>query len=388
MTIKELREKITKLRLDARAVISGETVTAENLAASDTMLAEANTLNSAAQRMEQLETEERTANPIPRGNPGAADPVADHRSMDERRVATSNALRSFLRNERFEARDLTVGSNGSVMIPTAVADAKIARLYAGGIYDVVYKLRTATGEAVKAPMINDTAQGFVLNSAGITTTDPTTSGVTISIDDIRMNPILIENSLIQDAGFDLVSFVEQACQSRYTRTVSNWITTGNTSNVGGLSTITAGVTGATTLVTAYKDIVNLLTTLDPAYTPNAVWTMNNTTLGAVLNIVDGNQRPIFLAYNDGAMSGFVGTILGYPVKINPYLPNNAVGAKYIQFGDFNQGYTFREVLPGIMLKRADERYIELNKVGFVAFARVGGSVTDAGTHPILTLTGK
>jgi HK97 family phage major capsid protein len=237
-------------------------------------------------------------------------------------------------------------------------------------------------------MINDTAQGFVLDSTGITTTDPATSGVTISIDDVRSNPILISNSLVQDAGFDLVSFVEKAIQSRYTRSVSQWITTGNTSNVGGLSTITAGVQGNTTLVLKYNDLSNLKNALDPAYQPSAVWTMNTATLGLVEQIVDGNQRPVFMNYNDGATSGFAGTLFGFPVKVNPYLPNIGVNAKFIQFGDFEQGYTFREVLPGVMLKRLEERYAELNKVGFVAFARVGGAVTDAGTSPILTLTGK
>jgi HK97 family phage major capsid protein len=387
MTIKEMRDQITKLRFDARAVISGEKVTAENLSASDAMLTDANNLKAAVERMETFEAEERSANPIPRSAVGAS-VDADTRSLEEKRAATGKALRSWMQKEQFEARDLSVGSNGSVMIPTAVADAKVARKFAGGIYDLVYKLRTETGEAVKSPLIDDSAQGFVLNSAAITVTDPTTSGVTIAIDDARMNPILIENSLIQDAGFDIVSFVEKACQARYTRTVSNWITVGNASNVGGLSTISAGIQGATTLVTAYKDLSNLKNALDPAYQPGAVWTMNTTTLGQVEQILDSNNRPIFLNYNDGATSGFVGQLFGFPVKINPYLPNNAVGAKYIQFGDFEQGYTFREVLPGIVLKRGDERYFELNKVGFVAFARVGGAVTDAGTHPILTLTGK
>jgi predicted phage gp36 major capsid-like protein len=44
-----------------------------------------------------------------------------------------------------------------------------------------------------------------------------------------------------------------------------------------------------------------------------------------------------------------------------------------------------------MLKRLDERYAELNKVGFVAFARVGGVVTNPGSiaatpAPVVALT--
>ena len=392
MTIQELRDKRTKLLLDAKAIMETGTATAEQRSQVDAMYADANNLKSDIERLQSIEEETRStsARAIPRDNPEAAS--GDTRSIEERRIATGKALRNFIQGKSFEQRDLTVGSNGSVTIPVGVTDPVVARKFAGSVYDLVGKLRTSTGEAVKVPFLNDTSQGFVLNSASITTTDPSISGVTISIDDIRMNPILIENSLIQDVAFDILGFVEKNAQTRYLRTVSNWITGGNTSNVGALTGISAGVTSNTTLVTKYVDFTSLLTTLDPAYTANAVWVMNNTTLGQVMNIVDSQNRPIFLAFNDGGNSGFVGTLLGYPVKINPYQPSVGVGNVYIQFGDFSEGYTFREVEQGagsvIALRQTDQRYVELNKLGVVGFARVGGAVTDAGTHPIVSLTGK
>jgi HK97 family phage major capsid protein len=387
MTSQELREKRSKLMFDAHAIMSGAEVTAEQRSNVDRMLADANQLKADAERMDVLEAETRSNRTVPRGNPGASD-ATDTRSADERRSATSKALRTYLTTGVVEKRDLTVASNGGVMIPVGVSDPKIALKSAGGVYDLVYKLRTDTGEAIKVPFLNDTAQGFVLNSAGITTTDPSTSGVTISIDDIRMNPILLENSLIQDAAFDLVGFVEKAAYSRYQRTMSNWITGGNSSNVAGLTSITAGITGATTLVLKYADLSNLKNSLDPAYQPSSVWTMNTATLGLVEQIVDTNGRPIFLNYTDGGASGFSGSLLGFPVKINPYQPSIGVGNAFIQFGSFDQGYTLREVNPGIVLKQSDQRWVELNRLGVTAFARVGGAVTDAGTHPIVTLTGK
>ena len=138
-----------------------------------------------------------------------------------------------------------------MLIPTGVADAKIALKSWGSVYDLVFKLNTGTGEPMKAPLISDVVNGFVLNSVAITTTDATVAGPTISVDDIRSNPILLDNSLLQDSSFDLVKFVEApATQSRYARYAASAITLGNTSNVGALSAITAsGVTAATTLVT-------------------------------------------------------------------------------------------------------------------------------------------
>jgi HK97 family phage major capsid protein len=420
MTAKEIREKRAKLLAQAQAIMAGENVTAEQRAQVDTMLAEANTLKADAERLEQLEAfdaENRSAGRVPRSQPGdgTVDPETDNRTPEERRRAANVALRSFLAsdpevNRRFERRDLTVAANGSVMIPVGVTDPRIARQSWGSMYDLVGKLRTATGEQVKVPLLNDVANLFVLASASITTTDPATGGVTSTVDDIRMNPILLDNSLIQDVSFDLVSYVEQLTNARYLRTASKWITLGNSSNVKGAAVeYTDGVTANTTLVTKYGDLVAMLAKLDPAYAIGAVWVMSQTTLAnQVMNILDKNDRPIFLPFNDGGISGFAGTLFGYPVKINPYQPGIGVGANYVQFGNFEAGYVWREVglpnigvqnsLPGsgvIMLRRLDERYAELNKTGFVAFARVSGVATNPGAvpttatpAPIVTLIGK
>jgi HK97 family phage major capsid protein len=422
MTAKEIRAQRAKLLLDAQAIMSGENVTAEQRTNVDKMLADANILLADAQRMEQIDslTEQRSQHSIPRGQPGAGEnePQVDTRGWQERRAATNRALRAMFsttdaavfaeaRNRALETRDLTVSTNGGVMIPVGVTDPREALQSYGSVYDIVGKLKTVTGEAIKVPYLNDTQNLFVLNSAGITTTDPATGGITCNIDDIRMNPILIEYSLIQDVGFDLVGYIEKITQTRYLRTASKWLTLGNTSNVAALTGYNAGVTANTTLVTKYVDFTALLAALDPAYAIGACFVMSNATLATqVLNITDINGRPIFLPFNDGGISGFAGTLFGYPVKINPYQPSIGVGNIYIQFGNFEAGYTFREVttpdaaapsrVPGqgtIMLRRLDERYAELNKVGFVAFARVGGVLTNPGSvsespAPVVALVGK
>jgi HK97 family phage major capsid protein len=395
MTLQELREKRSKLLSDAHAIMSGADVTAEQRTAVDKMLADANILQADAQRMEQLEAhdaEQRSSGRIPRGAP-AADASTETRSIAERRSATGIALRSFLHGEQFERRDLTVAIDGGVMIPVGVTDPKIALKDAGSVYDLVHKFRTSTGEAVKAPLLNDLGHGFVLNSAPITNTDPSAGGVTCQVDDIRSNPILLDNSLLQDVEFDLVGFVEKAINSRYLRTVSNWITAGNGSNVAALNTAFTGIIGSTASTVKYADLTGLLAALDPAYSIGSAFLMSNTTLANnILNILDANGRPIFLPFNDGGISGFAGTIFGYPVKLNPYQPGVVTGNVAIQFGNFAEGYTFREVLPGIMLKKSADRWIEINRTGFVAFARVGGVVTNAGTvtagttQPIVGLT--
>jgi HK97 family phage major capsid protein len=377
-----LREQRAKLVADANALVPSDMkqFTSELRTKVETMLADAKGLDSLIQSFEQEEqrTEETRAKALNLSNTGSSE------SVDQE--ATGKAFRNYLRTGRIETRELSVSADG-ILIPTFVAQPVVAKKSPGQIYDIVGKMATETGAPVKVPYWNDLSNAWVLNSASLTTTDPTVSaGPTISIDDLRFNPLLLDNSLITDAAFDIQAEVVSDIYTRYIRNVSQWITTGNGSNIAGLTSITAGVTSATSGTIVYKDIVSLITSLDPAYTANAALTFNTSAMGYILEILDGNGRPIFTPYTDAPTTGYAGGILGYPVKINQYLPNVAASNVAIQFGDYKQGYMLREVNPGIRVKFLDQLYMAQNQVAYVAFARAGGVVLNAGSPPVLSLT--
>ena len=63
----------------------------------------------------------------------------------------------------------------------------------------------------------------------------------------------------------------------------------------------------------------------------------------------------------------------------------------MRFGDFGKGYQLREVLPGLVIKQSNQRWIELNRLGVLGFARAGGAPTlaNATTYsPIVGLKGQ
>jgi len=377
-----LREQRAKLVADANALVPSDMklFTTELRTKVEAMLADAKGLDSLIQSFEAEEqrTEETRAKALNLSNTGSSDAVDQE--------ATGKAFRNYLRTGKIETRELQVSADG-ILIPTFVAQPVVAKKSTGQIYDLVGKMATETGAPVKVPYWNDLSNAWVLNSAGLTTTDPTVSaGPTISIDDLRFNPLLLDNSLITDAAFDIQAQVVSDIYTRYIRNVSQWITTGNGSNIAGLTSITAGVTSGASGTVTYKDIISLITTLDPAYTADACLAFNTATMGYVLEILDNNGRPIFTPYTDAPTTGYAGGILGYPVKINQYLPNVAASAVAMQFGDFKQGYMLREVNPGIRVKFLDQLYMAQNQVAYVAFARAGGVVLNAGMPPVLSLT--
>lgn len=382
MTMKELLELRNKLSHDAREIMNSikpgldAADQTEKRAKVDALLAEKNRVNEDINRLASLADESDTRGAQPRAGFESAD--ADERTPEQRNRAANIALRAYLRGDRFEQRDLTVAADGGVMIPVAAVPPIVAQRSAGSLYDIVGKMRTTTGEDVRFPLWDDTGNGLVLDSTAIGTgTDPSVTGVTIKTDGLRTgDPLLLDNKLIQDVSYDLVTYVTQALQERYQRGVSQAMNAGNASNFVGLTgNIPTPVTSEAVGEIGYDDFVALLAALDPAYMSNAVFAFSNATLGLVLKIKDSQGRPIFLPYLDGAQSGFAGQILGVPVKIDQYAPTVATGNVPVRFGDFQKGYQLREVLPGLVIKQSTQRWIELNRTGVIAFARAGGAPT-------------
>ena len=382
MTLREMIEKRNKLLTDARQIMSATELTTEQRSQVDAMLADAQTLKSDIERIESsAETEQRSLPVVAPPRDQIADtttPEADNRTYEERSRATNVALRSYLTGNRFEQRDLTVAADGGVMIPVAALPPVQAERSAGTIYDIVHHLRMSTGEPVRVPLWDDTANMAVLDSTPVGNgTDPKMTGITINTDGLRLgDPLLLDNKLIQDVSYDLVTYVNQNMQQRYLRSVSQYINLGNGSNYQGIiGNVPAPVTTENKGALDYDDFVNLIASLDPAYSSGACFSFSTLTLGSVLKIKDAEGRPIFIPYLDGAKSGFAGQILGYPVKINQFAPTVASGNVAVLFGDHAKAYTLREVTPGVVIKQSNQRWIELNRLGVVGFARGGGALT-------------
>ena len=100
--------------------------------------------------------------------------------------------------------------------------------------------------------------------------------------------------------------------------------TWNTAN-----TVTAAADGIT-----YADTVKAAGMLKRGYAKGAKWAMNNATLyGSFYGMVDGNQRPIFIADPKAEQ---VGKILGFEVVIDDNLPNNtAIIGNFAKYMGYN-----------------------------------------------------
>lgn len=415
-TKKELLEQAQKLVADASALMQRSTGDAADVANATKMLNDADQLRSQAAVFDRLDTYRASADSFAKSVAEESAKTGEKRSaaevregaLAEVRNLAKAALRGETRIERSEFRDLTLTADGSFLVPTTVTDPKYAQRSSGYIYDLVDKIRTTAGNPITLPLMDDTANFFVLSSTAnlAVAADPSITSVTLTVDDLISKPILIDASLAQDSSIDLLEYVAERVQERYLKSVSNMITNGDASNVQGLLAVTGStvnVAAGSNSAVVYTDFTNMIASLDPAYAQNAVFTMNNNTLATqVLNIKSTTGFPIFQPLLNSGTSEFIGQILGYPVKVNQFLPNVGPGNVAVQFGDFKQAYTFREAVPSatieqlgaqlnpvypFAIKFTKDRYVELNKIGVIAYARIAGKQTIASSTytPLLNL---
>lgn len=105
--------------------------------------------------------------------------------------------------------------------------------------------------------------------------------------------------------------------------------------------------------------------------------MNDSSLRGLRKLKDSQGRPIFLPGYDGLAGAMPDSLLGYQITINQDMAAMAANAKSILFGDF-QRYTIRDVMGLTLFRFEDSAYAKLGQVGFLAWMRSGGTLTDGG----------
>ncbi len=246
--------------------------------------------------------------------------------------------------------------------------------------------------ALRCFVDQDDESAAVMNGAGldqraVAEANPTLSTITSNTDKYTTGVILVTLEELEDSYFDLDAFIKDAFGQRLYRGLAKNISQGSGNFASYFSGATSGATSASPTAVTYADLLALYGSLDPAYLPNATWTMNAATRTALLGVVDTTGRPLFqpaLSAPNGADA--LGTLLGHPVVLDQYAPNIGATNKPIAFGDFKAGYTLRNV-GSFQIARDPYTYlVSKGAVAFIGYGRGGSYSTDAGTHPIKYLT--
>jgi len=296
------------------------------------------------------------------------------------------AIQNKFRAENRAGLNLTAGEGGYTVAEDFSGALERSLLAFGGMRQVSTVRRTTTGADLPWPTMNDTTnKGVILNEATTigTSVDPSFGVVTFKAFKYSSKPILISSELLQDSAFDLAAEIGSALGTRIGRIQNDHFTTGagTTLPKGVVVSSGEGKVGAGYAVTA-DELIGLLHSVDPAYRTNAMFMMHDAVLAQVrlLKFSIGADQ-IGYVWQGGFQNGMPDRILGYPYMINQSMTNVlTIGEKAVLFGDFSK-YVVRDVAD-VRLVRLDERYADLDQVGFVAFLRSDGQLLDAGTDPV------
>jgi HK97 family phage major capsid protein len=272
---------------------------------------------------------------------------------------------------------------------TLINNLELAMLAYGGVMQVAEIIRTATGEPLRWPTADDTAQtgaqvGENASHAQSTdgTNDPTFGSVMWNAYTFTSRVVKVPNELMTDSVFNLATVLGQMLGERLGRIQNTKYTTGTGAGTAKGITVCAGsgVTTASSTAIAFDELIDLEHSLDPSRRslPGVGYMFHDTTLKALRKLKDGEGRYLWQA---GANTGAPDTLNTYPYTINQDMASSiASGAITALFGQLNQ-YKVRQV-GQVILRRLDERYADTNQTGFLAIMRGDGNLLDAGDHPV------
>lgn len=292
---------------------------------------------------------------------------------------------TFIRN----TMSTTTNSEGGFTVATEVASSVIDALKSyGGMRRVADVFATEMGNPMSYPTSDGTAEEgeLVVENATATDADVVFGTVALPVYKFSSKVVTVPIELLQDSSVDIEAFVRQRLVARLGRITNRLFTTGTgTAQPNGVATAaTVGVTAAnaTSQVTAviYDSLVNLQHSVDPSYREAGLcsWMFNDTTLREIRKMKDSQNRPIFVpGYETGNPGGDPDRLLGSPIVINQSVANMAASARSILFGDF-KGYKIRDAMQLEMFRFTDSAFMKKGQVGFLAWLRSGGNLSDVG----------
>lgn len=406
---KDLQEQRTKLLLDAQEILKNNP-DAEKRASAHKMIADADAKEqdiTALAKIAKFEAEERN-----RTAPNRDMIVTPETSVkDKDKAAWRNWMRTGTTSasiysdgtiggsapELRTAGITTSGANssysGAALIPQSMYGILTDALKSPGqLLEKVTIHYTDTGEPFKIATDNDTANLLteIAENTAVSETDPTiNSAVVLNSSFWTTGVVKVSLMELNQSNFDVEQWLRRSFGLRYQRGLTEMITTGSSSGaVASLkTTASVGATTASPTAIAWSDLTAVYAALDPAYHPNAAWSFNSATRGYLLGLTDTLGRPLYTVnqLSSTVAGAFTDSIMGHPVVISQYMdaPNVATNIP-ILFGD-HSAYFLRVVNPGLVIYRLQELYMASGMVGFVGFGMGGGTLVDAGTHPILSL---
>lgn len=293
---------------------------------------------------------------------------------------------------RAAQQSTTDGSGGYTIATGFQKELEKAMLAYGGMLQVSRLWKTAKGNVVDWPKVNDTAnRAYLIGEAANAETSAvkvTDANQQFEAYKITSGLLRLSSEIVEDSEFDIVGEVNGFLSERMGRGINYYTTLadGSTKPKGITVAAAHGNNTANDTALAVNDFIGLEHEIDPAYRQDSTWMFHDNVLAAIkkISLASTVGFPFWVpSFADGAPS----KILDHPYVINQDMFAYQDGAasandnqKVVLFGNFKK-YIIRTV-NNMRLVRLNERFGDTDEIGLVAFWRIDGDLLDAGTHPV------
>lgn len=298
----------------------------------------------------------------------------------EKEELEERAFESYIRGvveERADA-NLTKGDNGAV-IPTTIANKIIKKVHE---ISPIYRMATKYNVAgtLQIPYYPATVEGETPDVSMAYATEFTdlesTSGKfgSISLTGFLAGALTkVSKSLVNNAKFDVVSFVVNNMSESIARWVEGQCINGTSQKVtGAIAGITQVVTAASTAAVTADELIDVQEAVPDEFQNKACWIMSKATRTAIRKLKDG-QGNYLLNKDYGAKWGY--TLLGKDVYVSENMPNMSASAAAIMYGDFSGLAVKLSEAMEIQILR--EKFATQHAIGVVAWMEFDAKVENA-----------
>lgn len=290
----------------------------------------------------------------------------EKRSVEE---TEKRMFETYLREQR--AGEMTKGANGAV-IPTTIANRIIDTVkQIAPIYALTTKFN------VKGKLQFPVASGSITTGYQEEFTDIASSAVTFT--NVELDGHLIgalskvSVSLINNAQFDIVSYVVNKIAQSIAEFLEKELIKGNTKIKGVTDTSYEGK--GVQKVESFKegtistdDLIEAQGEVKMNVQEGCQWLMNQGMLNEIRKLKDNNGQYVL---NPDLRTGFGFMLLGKPVMISDEMPNDTV-----VYGDWSAVYV--NIHEDINIRQLNEVYAAQHGVGFVAWAELDAKLVEQG----------
>lgn len=295
-------------------------------------------------------------------------PKTPEEKQEERSVEETEkrAFETLIRENRATG-NMVKADNGAV-IPTTIANKIIER-----VKQIAPLYNLATKFNVKGALTFPVGKDSITTAYQDEFKALTSSNVgfeSLKLDGFLVGALSkISNSLINNAQFDIVSYVVNKVAESIAIFIENELINGTTKINGVLDT-----TNNTTVakfetkadVPTVDELIAMQVEIPQQNQANCMWLVSNKTLVALRQLKDGNQRYLL---QDDITNGFGYTLLGKPVMVSDNMK-----ATNVVYGDFSAMYV--NVHEDVAIQVLNEKYADEHATGVIAWLELDARVIE------------